>query len=392
MIRNKVKISQLALILLLIIPGGKYLTLPAILAQDVGRDSWIVYGLLFLADFICLLFILWAIKLNKSGNSFYKIISSTLSPVTAKIIFVVFALLYSMRVTLLAYNSMDLFGSTFSVDTNWIAYVLPICAIIVYALYKGATTIARVSQMIFVAVFLSLLIILGFSAFQADFGNLQPVLEKGIAPVVKSCFSHTFWFADSMMLLFFMDYIPKEEKKTYPIIVAFALGAIVSVGLNMVFISLFDNLAPYNNTAMSKLSQFFIQVTANGRMDWLTLSIWLLSIFIKSIILCFCSYRCWAFVFNLCQIKFCILPTVLTLIPVVVLPLFIFSDKTVSAFNQAIAGQIVLATVQYLLPLLMPLLTYFADKKTAQSSPTADRMLKKRYLIKRVKRSENESD
>ena len=51
---NQVKPNQIALILMLIVSGGKYMSLPQTLSQQVGRDAWLVTLILLLADFFCL--------------------------------------------------------------------------------------------------------------------------------------------------------------------------------------------------------------------------------------------------------------------------------------------------------------------------------------------------
>jgi len=61
--RNRVSMDQLALLYLLMIAGGKFLSFPSILAQDVGHDSWLVLCFSFLWDAICLGFLLWAISI-----------------------------------------------------------------------------------------------------------------------------------------------------------------------------------------------------------------------------------------------------------------------------------------------------------------------------------------
>ena len=63
--KNRIGINQLALLYLLSIAGGKFLTLPSILAKDVGHDSWLVLLFSFLWDAICLVFLLFAVRLNQ---------------------------------------------------------------------------------------------------------------------------------------------------------------------------------------------------------------------------------------------------------------------------------------------------------------------------------------
>lgn len=54
--KERVTVGQLALMLMLVIAGGKFLGLPGILAGNVGHDSWLVLCVGFVADGICLCF------------------------------------------------------------------------------------------------------------------------------------------------------------------------------------------------------------------------------------------------------------------------------------------------------------------------------------------------
>ena len=155
---EKVKISQLALILLIVIPGGKYLSLPSYMYSISGRDSWLSFLLLFVLDFVCFLFTLWAINLNRRGLSLNEILTQTLSPVGSKIIFAVFTVFFLLRVTVLLLGCVDLFSSTFVINTNWLAYIIPIALLVAVSLVQGVRNVARLTEMLFVFVMLALLI------------------------------------------------------------------------------------------------------------------------------------------------------------------------------------------------------------------------------------------
>ena len=58
--KNQVTVGQFSLLFLLVISGSKFLSLPSILAEDVGHDSWLVICVAFLWDGICLAFLGWA--------------------------------------------------------------------------------------------------------------------------------------------------------------------------------------------------------------------------------------------------------------------------------------------------------------------------------------------
>ena len=63
--KNQIKVNQISLILMLIVSGGKYMSLPQTLAQQVGKDAWLVTLILLVVDLICLTMLVWTIRLNK---------------------------------------------------------------------------------------------------------------------------------------------------------------------------------------------------------------------------------------------------------------------------------------------------------------------------------------
>lgn len=65
-------------------------------------------------------------------------------------------------------------------------------------------------------------------------------------------------------------------------ITAFLIGAVITILLYVVFYALFGDIAWLQDSAMPKVSQFNTTLTSNGRLDWLTVVIWLAAIFIKS--------------------------------------------------------------------------------------------------------------
>ena len=103
---NNVNMRQLALILLVIIPGGKYLTLPAMLARQTGTDSWIVLATMLLIDLICLCFLLWAVGLNHRYE-LKDILNMTVGRPVAKIVFVIFLAFVLIRMVTLMTSAYD---------------------------------------------------------------------------------------------------------------------------------------------------------------------------------------------------------------------------------------------------------------------------------------------
>ena len=147
----------MALILLIVIPGGKYLSLPSYMYSISGRDSWLSFLLLFVLDFVCFLFTLWAINLNRRGLSLNEILTQTLSPVGSKIIFAVFTVFFLLRVTVLLLGCVDLFFIYLRHQHKLAGVHHSHCAAGCGFSRSGVRNVARLTEMLFVFVMLALL-------------------------------------------------------------------------------------------------------------------------------------------------------------------------------------------------------------------------------------------
>ena len=359
MSKNRVNVTQVSLMLLLVISGGKFLSLPSILAKDVGHDSWLVLLINFFFDAVCLCFLLWAIKLNKQCLHFNKILEKTLTPVGGTIVYIVFFVMFMCRIILLLDGCYNTFAITFDVNTNWLLFMLPIVAVAAFAIARGFNSVARVTQILFALIIIAIIAILVYPLTKMQFSALLPIGEVGAKKLFQTAFLRSFWFSDYVFIYFIMGDLKPQKRLFSPILVCFAVGVVLTVLLNMTFVALFGELAQFNNLAMSKIGMFSVSESTDGRWDWLTLSIWLISVLIKIIIFVFCAYKC---VEHICHLHFTkvnfIVLGVIALI--LILPIFLPVNTLINTFIYWCV--IPFAVVQYLLPLLMPLFTKHANK------------------------------
>ena len=357
--KNKVNVTQISLLLLLVITGGKFLSLPSILSKDVGHDSWLVIVVAFAWDLIGLCFLLWGIKMNKDQLSFDAILNKTLSKVGSKIVLVIFFVMFMCRTLVLLDSCYTTFAVTFDVSTNWILFILPIIAVAAFAIYRGFNSIARVSQVLFALIILSIVAILVYPTTQVQFSYLMPFGEVGAGKIFATAFLRSFWFSDYVFIYFVLGDLKPQKYVFTPILTSFCVGVALTVLLNAVFVAMFGSFAEFENIAMSKIGMFSVSESTDGRWDWITLTVWLTSVMIKIIIFIFCSYKCVEklFGFHFQKVN---LPVMAVLSAILVIPMFIPIITVVEKFVYWCL--IPFAIVQYLLPLLMPLLTKLAHK------------------------------
>lgn len=381
--KDRISINQFALMYLLLIAGGKFLKLPSMLAADVGHDSWLTLVFSFLWDGICLTFLLWAIKINKDSQlDISKILNNTVSKVVAKIILVIFFVMFVVRNEILLASCYKMFAVTFDVSTNWIVYVIPVVALAVLALKLGFNSVARASQLLFGIIFICVVVLLISPISQVDFGNLLPIAEAGIGKIMASSVTRSFWFTDYIFIYLLLDNIKVKKHVFSPVLTAFAIGAALTIAMNAIFVALYGDLAPQFDLAMSKIGVHFVSEASNGRWDWLTLSIWLISVFIKIVVFFICAYKCLEKIFEFNANKINVW-AVLAITLLFMLPIFISTEIVLNTV--VLYGLIPFVIIQYALPLAMPFLTKAAQAKLSMGDVLGDDATKVKRIARKVK-------
>lgn len=359
---NSIKQTQIILLVIIVVSGGKFLSLPGLMAKLAGRDSWVCMAIMFAVDFVCLAFILWSVYLNK-GKSFDEILSDTLTPVGAKIVFLLYAFFFVLRIMGGLLDTQELISSTLSVVTNWVAFVLPILFVAGFNVVRGARNIGRITQIFFGFIFASVIMILLLSVKNTDFSNLQPHFANGFDIVAKSALDISFWFGDCLFVLFMLGKITQTGHFGIKVSVAFLVGAGITLFLDIIFLCLFGNLAEYSSSALAKVSGFNLAGSVYGRLDWIFVMVWASSIIIKCTLFLWSATMALSFVFGIKNKKGYVIIFFVIVVMFVVLPLvFPIKDLIVNVFCLGV-GKYVTIFVQYVIPLFMPLLTFLSNKK-----------------------------
>lgn len=381
--KNRLSVNQFALMYLLLIAGGKFLSLPSILASDVGHDSWLTLVFSFLWDGICLTFLLWAIRINKDSQlDLSAILNNTVSKVVAKIILIIFFVMFIVRNNILLSSCYKMFAVTFDVSTNWIVYVAPVVALSVLVLKLGFNSVARASQLLFGLIFICVVVLLISPVSQVDFGYLLPIGEAGWGKIVSTSVTRSFWFSDYVFVYLVLDNVKVKKHVFSPVLVAFTIGAVLTIAMNAIFVALYGDLAQQFDLAMSKIGVHFVSDSSNGRWDWLTLSIWLISVFIKIVVFFYSAYKCLEkiFEFNTCKINVWAVAVITVLF---MLPMLFPIEIVLGAVVQY--GLIPFVIVQYALPIAMPFLTKAAQAKLKLNEPLSEGVGKVKRIARKVK-------
>ena len=360
---NSIKQTQIILLVIIVVAGGKFLSLPGLVAKLAGRDSWVSMAIMFAVDFVCLAFILWSVYLNK-GKSFDEILSDVLTPVGAKIVFLIYAFFFILRIMGGLLDTQELISSTLSVVTNWIAFILPVLFVAGFNVVRGVRNIGRVTQIFFGFIFASVVGILLLSLKNTDFSNLQPHFANGFDLVAKTALDVSFWFSDCIFILFLLGKITKTGWFSVKVSLAYLVGVTITLSLDVIFLCLFGNLAEFSSSALAKVSGFNLTGSVYGRIDWLFVMIWASSVIIKCTLFLWSATMALSYVFGIKNKKGYIILFALVGVLFVLLPLVLpIKNIIVNVFCLGV-GKYVTIFVQYVIPLSMPLFTFLSNKKT----------------------------
>jgi spore germination protein KB len=224
--KAKISTSQL-FVLMVLFELGSALLVP--LAIDAKQDAWLAILLGMVVSFVLLLVyhkLYWYYPDLLPTEYMQKILGKVLGTVVAFLY--LFFFMYDASRVLRDFGEMLL---TFAYPETplFIANAL-LMLVIIYTVHKGIEVIGRSGELLFMLMFL--LSVVGFilivSSGLIDLTNLQPVLEEGIAPVLKVVFTQTLYFPFTEAIVFTMilPYMNNPKKVKLTMICATGLSGI----------------------------------------------------------------------------------------------------------------------------------------------------------------------
>lgn len=224
--KAKISASQL-FVLMVLFELGSALLVP--LAIDAKQDAWLAILLGMVVSFVLLLVyhkLYWYYPDLLPTEYMQKILGKVLGTVVAFLY--LFFFMYDASRVLRDFGEMLL---TFAYPETplFIANAL-LMLVIIYTVHKGIEVIGRSGELLFMLMFL--LSVIGFilivSSGLIDLTNLQPVLEEGIAPVLKVVFTQTLYFPFTEAIVFTMilPYMNNPKKVKLTMICATGLSGV----------------------------------------------------------------------------------------------------------------------------------------------------------------------
>ncbi len=360
---DQIYARQIAFCAAFILPMGKLLETPSLLANYARGDILLPAALQFLAQTLALIGILYAASLSEL--SLWQRIEKGLGKgVWAFYIFFAAYYLFAAILPLLDFEKFvyaaffDTAPTTFSFGFFFL--------LLAYVCCKGIKSFGRCADLCLFLFLLPFLALLFMAFFETDLTRLLPFFGTPFYKLSQAVSKTAPHFADTLLLFPLIACLRFKKGDGIKITVGYGVGALLTLLFFAVFFGIFSSIAPREHYAFSKIAQYFSALNVVGRID-------LIFIYLLSIVLLF--YTCLPVLYstelisNLLPLKGKALPA-----SALSLGLFffvLFMNKRYDDFYSIISGKC--APIFYFITYLLPLFCIFLSKKGgayAQSTRT----------------------
>ncbi len=262
---NKISPRQLYFFLACVMPVGKLVILPSLLAQYAKND------LLFpmLISYLIQAGVVFAVLLAmRKGESLYALLSNTFGKVASIVILVILSIFY-LYAGLLPLLEQRLFVQSVFYDTlPSLAAFAPFFVFSIYLCAKPLGSQGRVWDILGPLSVAGLAGVLILSVASTDPGALLPVGGGGFKGALKAFTVATGWFFDGAILLMLLGRVDYKKGTAWKGTLFYLAGGLGVLAFLAVFYAVFQDMAAGQYFAIAKTSKYFSGITVLGRIDY----------------------------------------------------------------------------------------------------------------------------
>ena len=355
---------QLGIILFISTIALKFSVKPSIMCRYSGVDIYLAIIIDMIMELAMFGLVLYFV-LKHPDEDFYHYLKNSFGVVVAKIIFVLLFAYFLIKTLLTVQEIYIYFLETLFDNFNTIYFVVPLFLLLGYMLNKDLFVYARSVEILFWFIIIGLIIVMVVPINNMELINYFPILENGFFNLMTGIEKTSFGGGDYLILLVFMKYVDKDDKKT-PLIVNVILAMWVVVSFYFVFVGVFGKTGVNQLLAISDISLHNAYPSSIGRMDWLTIIIWTVTLILQ---MGFTGFICMYLLRN-------IIPTSKTkaslIIEGLLVVLFLIGNNHFTVFFELIMSTpflVYVGVLHYGLPLIL-IINHFIVKRTHYEKST----------------------
>jgi|GEM_PF-6553726 len=326
--------------------------LPSLLSLTVMQDGWIVLLALGFADILFACLALWFFNAFNNVGTFYEVFEKIYGKVISKILFIVLFAYFLISAVLPFEAIHDLFANMLFNQINYNYFGLIFIGVLIFSSAKGLQMMGRQIEIYTALVTVGIVGVLAFGLFSADFSKILPAGHTDFSVFINEAARSSLWYGDFMIIFLLTGRVnlKKGENLWLGILLPFASVLLLIVPLAYVaFYSLYNNLAGFQSSAISSLTQFSLLSLDIGRIDWFFVLFEQVSTILSASIYIYLAAECFSQVFAIKRPLF-----IITLIALVLFlaDVFIFKNLTTSPLLFRQVFYVFALIWNYVLPLI----------------------------------------
>ena len=337
----------------------KLIAFPAISYKMAEQQSIFSLLISFSLDIGAFSIFLGLIK-KEPNITFDRLIQETMGKVFTKVLYFLLFVYFYWKAIVILKQTHNYFLEVLFDDINWLYFIAPLLILLGYISYKNLRTIGRTFEMFFLLIVIGITMSMLLSLDRFDFANLLPI-EANTINVFHSVARCSFSYGDFLLLTIFMGKF-KIEKGSIKKIYLYIFSAVFMVlFFYILFIGIFGDISISQNLALSELSLSSTRPATIGRLDWLTIIIWTISLILQAGILLYCCKICLEIIFHF---KSSYTATLLTefLIFLTIIVLYLSLEQTLR-FVTSIPFVVFTIMMQVLIPVVIIPVSYLLAKR-----------------------------
>ena len=208
------RISSVQLFLILFALEGSAALLYAVQGVTLlaGPDGWFSVFLSNMLYGLAILLLTVALGKRFPDQTFAEYLPEIMGKMLGKLMSAAYAIVFIFFTAVVLSEGSWFIGISFYTNTPHIVFVAVLTAVAIYGAYLGIEVIARNNGMVIVTWYIASNVLLLLLTQEIDLGNLKPVFENGLLPVLRGGIYHSIWSADMFLMLILYPYLNQKNE------------------------------------------------------------------------------------------------------------------------------------------------------------------------------------
>lgn len=279
---EKISSTQLMFLLVTLVTATGWLFVPAITAEAAGESGWISVLIPATVFGVAVVLVCVALGLRFPGRTVIEYSGDIAGKFGGKVVGLgyIFFFLHINGVIIREFG--EFMVTAFMPDTPLLVFNGVMVLLAAYAVRCGLEVICRANQFVFPLAVLSLFVIIALVAGEMHLENLLPVMEEGLAPVLKGALAPASWRGEVVVLLMFLPYLnfPQEAGKAGLLAVIF-IGILLTLATAAVIAVFGEGMAAHLTFPTLYLARYVSVAGFIERVEAIVMVLWVAGIFVK---------------------------------------------------------------------------------------------------------------